>query len=566
MQKIRLGKVTEDPLFNLTVKDFIKNLEVYIQGPDGISKVKKSIITLAISGRLVPHSESNAGDLYKEIVIEKEKLIKEKKIKKLKKLPEIDNNEQFYEIPKNWKWVRLGNISTYAMAPKMEPKDAKSNTWVLELEDVEKETSKLIKKVRFEDRQFKSTKSVFKNGDIVYGKLRPYLDKVLITDEEGVCTTEMIPFNCFSDISHDYIRLVMKSPQFISYANDSTHGMNLPRLGTDNARMALIPLPALEEQQRIVTKVEELMVLCDQLEAQQQQQANTLLKANNAAIQALLSSDASQGSRKDRNSSATNSTNSKDGKTTAMDGGSTENAGAIFSANWQRIADNFHTLYGNTLPMPPGEGRKKKHLVGLENLKHLRQAILQLAVTGKLVPQKSIEVPASELIASIQNKKQKMIKQKNIGKQSVFPIISDDDKPFQEPNGWSFVRLGQITNRIGSGSTPRGGKSAYVESGIPFLRSQNIWNEGLNLDDVAYITDEIHEKMSNTKVLPKDILLNITGASLGRSALISDDFNEANVSQHVTIIRPTEPETRKYLHLCILSPHTQNMVWGRQVG
>ncbi len=101
---------------------------------------------------------------------------------------------------------------------------------------------------------------------------------------------------------------------------------------------------------------------------------------------------------------------------------------------------------------------------------------------------------------------------------------------------------------------------------VPFLRSQNVWNDGLRLDDVACITPEEHNRMSGTAVLGKDILLNITGASLGRCTLVPSEFGEANVSQHVTIIRLTDPQVREYLHLCILSPYTQSMIWGRQVG
>lgn len=129
-----------------------------------------------------------------------------------------------------------------------------------------------------------------------------------------------------------------------------------------------------------------------------------------------------------------------------------------------------------------------------------------------------------------------------------------------------WVRLGELTERIGSGATPRGGKSAYVKSGIPFLRSQNIWNDGLSLQDVAYITPETHERMSNTHVFPNDILLNITGASLGRCTVVPPNLESANVSQHVTIIRAIAPINRQYLHYLIMSPYTQSLVWGRQVG
>lgn len=134
------------------------------------------------------------------------------------------------------------------------------------------------------------------------------------------------------------------------------------------------------------------------------------------------------------------------------------------------------------------------------------------------------------------------------------------------PEHWQWIRLGNLTAKIGSGSTPRGGAKVYVSSGIPFLRSQNIWNDGIRLDDVAYITPETHQTMRNTHVLPNDILLNITGASLGRCAKVSSDFSTANVSQHVTIVRPLVSETRHFLHIFLLSPFGQGMIWDRQVG
>ncbi|MBS0206764.1 MAG: restriction endonuclease subunit S [Planctomycetes bacterium] len=134
------------------------------------------------------------------------------------------------------------------------------------------------------------------------------------------------------------------------------------------------------------------------------------------------------------------------------------------------------------------------------------------------------------------------------------------------PDHWRWIRLGNLASKIGSGSTPRGGSKVYVNDGIPFLRSQNIWNDGVRLDDVVFISAETHGKMRNTHVKPNDILLNITGASLGRCAIAPVDFPAANVSQHVTIIRPLLTETRHFLHICLLAPLGQGMIWGRQVG
>lgn len=199
-------------------------------------------------------------------------------------------------------------------------------------------------------------------------------------------------------------------------------------------------------------------------------------------------------------------------------------------------------------------------------IQRLRQLILQLAVTGKLVEQIASEEPANIWLETIRERKHQLQTVKLIPKQTQFLPVEKGEYPFALPHGWIFVRLGEITSKIGSGSTPRGGREVYVKEGVPFLRSQNIWNDGLRLDDVAHISLTEHERMSSTTVHKNDILLNITGASLGRCSLVSSEFSEANVSQHVSIIRPTNPDVRFYLHIAILSPYIQTMIWERQVG
>lgn len=211
-----------------------------------------------------------------------------------------------------------------------------------------------------------------------------------------------------------------------------------------------------------------------------------------------------------------------------------------------------------------GRGSSKKR--ELYGIKKLRELILELAVRGKLVPQDSSDEPASVLLERIAAEKAQLVKDKEIPKTKPLPAISPDDIPDDLPTGWSMVRLGEIVTKMGSGSTPRGGQKAYVDDGVIFLRSQNVWNEGVRLDDVAYISDEVHQKMSKTKVLPGDVLLNITGASLGRTTIFPNDFVEANVNQHVTIIRLIELEMNKFVHLGLMSPMVQKLVWGRQVG
>ena len=219
--------------------------------------------------------------------------------------------------------------------------------------------------------------------------------------------------------------------------------------------------------------------------------------------------------------------------------------------------------------------------------KALQQKILDLAIRGKLVPQDPNDEPASVLLERIREQKQQMVKEgklkkKDIKNDSVIFVGEDnlhyekfqdgtvkcieDEIPFELPEGWSWCRLLSLSIKIGAGSTPTGGAAVYTTSGIKFIRSQNVYDDGLVLDDVAYIPEEINQKKSGSIVKSKDILLNITGGSIGRCALVSDDFDIANVNQHVMIIRLANLELRKYIHSVVISPYIQEQIISRQVG
>lgn len=142
----------------------------------------------------------------------------------------------------------------------------------------------------------------------------------------------------------------------------------------------------------------------------------------------------------------------------------------------------------------------------------------------------------------------------------------EDEIPFDVPEGWAWSRLHSLTIKIGAGSTPTGGAAVYTTSGIKFIRSQNVYDDGLILNGIAYISEEINQKKSGSIVKPKDILLNITGGSIGRCALVPDDFDIANVNQHVIIIRLANLELRKYIHSVITSTYIQEQILSRQVG
>ena len=227
----------------------------------------KAILQAAVQGKLVPQNSHDepASELLKRIQQEKAQLAKEGKIKKEKPLPPISEDEIPYDLPEGWKWCRLGELSNYGTAQNIQPDEILADDWVLELEDVEKDTGKLLCKKSKSQRNPVSTKHCFRPNDILYSKLRPYLNKVLIAEDYGYCTSEILPLSFYGELNVRYALIFLRSPLFIDYANRCSYGVKMPRLGTSDGKAALVPLPPLEEQQRIVVKLDELMALCDEL-------------------------------------------------------------------------------------------------------------------------------------------------------------------------------------------------------------------------------------------------------------------------------------------------------------
>lgn len=223
-----------------------------------VTEFDKAILTLAVSGKLEPQDpkEGTADEVFKQLELQDGKLGRKGKVQKLS---QITPDEVPFEIPKSWKWMRLGEITNYGKSEKLKPNQLKQGMWILELEDMEKDGGTLLTMVRFPNRNSLSDKNVFSAGDVLYGKLRPYLNKVLVATEDGVASSELMPLRWKG--SAEYLRLVLLSSYFASYVNQRTYGMKMPRLGTEDGRRALIPVPPLKEQKRIVKKVLEITSL-----------------------------------------------------------------------------------------------------------------------------------------------------------------------------------------------------------------------------------------------------------------------------------------------------------------
>lgn len=493
----------------------------------GIKKLRELILELAVRGKLVPQDPNDepASVLLEKITEKRDQFVKDKKIKKPKKLPEIQPEDQLFELPIGWEWARLGqcvNIVRGITFPASAKNSEREQNLVACLR-----TANVQAKVDWDDLIYVDKSYVKRNdqkilvGDIVMSMAnsRELVGKVAFVDSLPVNEASFGGFLSVLRpwmIDPAFLMILLRTPMnrniLVGSASQTT---NIANISLEKLNPLVLTVPPLSEQQRIAAKVDELMALCDQLEVQTENN----ITAHQLLVETLLNT-------------LTQSQNADE-----------------LAENWQRLVEHFDTLFTTE-----------------HSIDQLKQTILQLAVMGKLVPQDPNDEPASVLLERIAAEKEQLIKDKKIKKQKPLPLITEDEKPFESPLGWEFVRMGDLTEKLGSGSTPRGGKSSYVDEGVVFLRSQNVWNNGLKLDDVVYISTETHKKMNNTKVAPNDVLLNITGASLGRSTIFPAELKEANVSQHVTIIRLIEPGMARFIHLGILSPIVQSLVWGRQVG
>ena len=411
----------------------LSNLNLLATAPGGAAKLRELILTLAVQGKLVPQDPADepASVLLQKIRAEKDRLIAEGKIKRDKPLAEIAEEEKPFELPAGWEWVRLGDITNYGTTTKVER--LQPDTWVLDMEDIEKSSGRLLQRLRFAQRPALSDKNCFLAGDVLYGKLRPYLNKVLVADEDGVCTTEVIPFRCYGNYVPQYFRLVLSSPFFLEYVNARSYGMKMPRLGTEDARKSVIPLPPLAEQSRIVTRVEALMRLCDALEAKGQLEAAQHAQLVSTLLGTLTAS------------------------TTPEE----------LAENWQRVAQHFDLL----LDRP-------------EAIDALEQTLLQLAVRGLLVPQDPTDEPASALLQKIRAEKDRLIATGQIKRDKPLPPITDEEKPFELPVGWEWVRLLDLMPEFQNGASSRGDSGGQL---ITVLRLADIKEKRLSLADTRQI-------------------------------------------------------------------------------
>lgn len=418
----------------------------------GIKKLRELILELAVRGKLVPQDPNDepASELLKRIAAEKAELVKQGKIKKQKPLPEISEEEKPFELPEGWEWVALQEICSLENGDRSKNYPNKStlvetgipfvNAGHLENGNIRQDDMTFITPEHFSI--LRSGK--FLDGDILFC-LRGSLGKsAIVQNLSGAIASSLVIVRVFKPIFNKYIHLYFDAPLSYDFINKYDNGTAQPNLAATDLARFLVPLPPLDEQSRIVNKITELMSLCDQLE----QQSLTSLDAHQQLVETLLGT-------------LTDSQNAEE-----------------LAENWARISEHFDTLFTTEASVDA-----------------LKQTILQLAVMGKLVPQDPNDEPASELLKRIAQEKAQLVKEGKIKKQKPLPPISDEEKPFELPEGWEWTNLPNLSANFQNGLSSRG---SNVGEDTIVIRLADIQNWRISYEDTRAlkITKEMKEKYS----------------------------------------------------------------------
>jgi len=490
-----------------------KHFDLAFTAPNGVQKLRELILTFAMQGKLVPQDPNDqpASELLKAIEAEKQRLAQTEEIKISKPLLEIKIDEIPYELPKGWKWVRLGSIAAYiqrGIGPRYSdiPEIPVISQKCIQWSGFNKSIVKFIDPStidRYRNERF------IRDGDLLWnstgtgtiGRINVYRDE--LNEFKRVVADSHVTVIRLIGLCNAYVLNFLMSPIVQKHIEENASGTtNQIELNTTTVINQVVPLPPLAEQRRIVAKIDRLMARCDELEKLRGDRNQKRITIHTAALDRLLTAKESND----------------------------------FSTAWRFITQHFGELYSVK-----------------ENVAELRKAILQLAVMGKLVPQDPTDEPASELLKAIEAEKQRLVKKGKIKAQKPLPKISQEEIPYALPEGWKWVRMDDLCIGITSGSTPPNNIFSDKE-GIPFLKVYNIRNQKIDFQyKPQFINEEYHLKSKRSCLNPGDVIMNIVGPPLGKVAIIPNHFPEYNCNQAIVFFRPVIKSLNEYLYLYLLS-------------
>jgi len=488
----------------MNTQTFLDQLKYLAEAPQGVQKLRGFILQLAVQGKLVAQdpSDESALSLLSRIEIEKKRLFSEQQVKKLETVSSIIESDELFQIPNNWEWSKLGSICAYIQRG-ISPKYQDNSPYPVISQKCIQWTGFNFSKARFitpESAEKYSEERLLKNGDLLWnstgtgtiGRIQVYpghedYPKAFADSHVTVLRTVFVlPEYVYLWIASPFI-----FPKIEGEASGSTQQVELSKSYAVNT---LIPLPPIEEQKRIVAKVDQLMALCNQLDTEQKEKRKLQFNINTTSLISLTKADTQE---------------------------------AIATA-WNRVKTNFDLLYETPQTIP-----------------QLRQTILQLAIQGRLIPQNLDDEPAEVLL-------EKISRAKGLKTELTSAYIADEEIEHPIPNNWAWARMVDITELITDGThqTPK-----YTENGRIFLSAQNIKPFKFMPENHRFVSEEDYQNYIKSKKPEfEDVLLTRVGAGIGEAAVINQKLDFA-IYVSLGLIRPSKKYINPYyLALWLNSP------------
>jgi type I restriction enzyme S subunit len=474
---------------------FFEKFALIADAPGAVERMRELVLQLAVTGKLVRQDQNDepASELIKNALSYADDDVTTAQRDRDNGRWKIVVDSGLSELPLGWTWTcnaMIGNTS-----PRVDVSDDARVAFV-PMNLIPKDYRETLSPEIRLWKEIKRGYTHFADGDIVVAKITPCFQngKACVMKDlpggVGAGTTELHVLRPVPNtVIPLYMLLIFKSPEFVNGGvNSFTGTAGQQRVSTDYFRYCPIPLPPLAEQKRIVAKVDELMVLCDELEGQQQERELRKSELVRSSLSRFAESPTSE---------------------------------------------NLGYLFHNSYDIPPSE---------------LRKSILTLAVQGKLVPQDPKDEPAEELISRVTSEKARLVRSKEIKNEPPLDPITEVEV-FSIPKNWVWCRAGAITRPISSGSTPEQ-YVFHPSEGIPYLKVYNIRNQNVDFRyKPQFISISHHrEKMKRSTLFPGDVVMNIVGPPLGKVAIIPDSFPEWNCNQAISFFRPIFPDLAPWIY------------------
>jgi type I restriction enzyme, S subunit len=484
----------------------LSNLNLLATAPSGVARLRELILTLAVQGKLVPQDPSDepASELLKKIRAEKDRLMAEGKIKRDKSLPLITEDEKPFQLPSGWEWVLLGALMPFRIGKTPPSKDPQywgdeGYAWVS------------ISDMSHFGEVFDTNRKITARGAGVFGyeplpvgtlimSFKLTIGKIAVLRVPAYHNEAIVSLTPLAGLQTEFLKYMLPTVSKTGASKDALMGATL---NTESLSNLLIALPPEAEQSRIVTRVEELMGLCDALEAKGQ-----LEEAQHAQLVSTLLA-------------------------TLTENETPEQA----AESWQCVATHFDLL----LDRP-------------EAIDALEQTILQLAVRGLLVPQNPQDEPASHLLKKIRAEKDQLITEGKIKRDKPFSPIAGDEMPFELPRGWEWVRIEEVAEvQGGIQKTPA---RQPINQHVPYLRVANVQRDMLRLTQIERF-EITEDELARWRLASGDLLIvegNGSADEIGRCALWAGEIDPCVYQNHLIRVRFFQPSTVSFSKLFLNAP------------